>query len=203
MNNKPSFVEEARRKQILDIALDKIAIEGYENTTIQEIAKEANISKGVIYYHFKGKQELIVNIWKVLFEDLFEYRKARVETQKTAIRKLKVYLESNIEFIKDNYNKIVALYKVGISLGSDESSFSPWHYEAYERCFKYLSEILAEGQKMEEFRDFSPKAMASVIQSAFEGLCMQWIAVPGLFDLEISQKLLLEMMETSILKGNK
>jgi len=102
MNNKPSFVEEARRKQILDIALDKIAIEGYENTTIQEIAKEANISKGVIYYHFKGKQELIVNIWKVLFEDLFEYRKARVETQKTAIRKLKVYLESNIEFIKDN-----------------------------------------------------------------------------------------------------
>jgi len=51
---KTTFIEEARRKQILDIALEKIATQGFQNTTIQEIANQAGISKGVIYYHFKA-----------------------------------------------------------------------------------------------------------------------------------------------------
>jgi AcrR family transcriptional regulator len=201
--NKRTFIEEARRKQILDIALEKITREGFENTTIHEIANQAGISKGVIYYHFKGKHELVREIWKVLFEELFEYRKIRVENQKTATAKLRVYLESNIEFIRANYNKFVTLHKMGIDMGYENSDANHWYGEAFERCFKYLSTILTEGQQKGEFRKFSTDLMAAVIQAAFEGFSTQWIAIPNLVDLEQGKKLLLEMMQTGISKGNK
>ena len=41
---KTTFIEEARRRQILDIALDEITAKGYRNTSVQEIANKANIT---------------------------------------------------------------------------------------------------------------------------------------------------------------
>lgn len=47
-----------RREQILGIARELFAKRGYENTTVDEIASEAGISKPVIYEHFGGKEGL-------------------------------------------------------------------------------------------------------------------------------------------------
>lgn len=191
-----TFIEEARRKQILDIALEKIAAQGFQNTTIQEIANQAGISKGVIYYHFKGKQELIGSIWTALVDELFEYRKKRVETQKTARDKLIVYVETNFKFLKSNLNKFAALCRVGIDFGSDPERSNPWSYEGNKRCFEYLAGILAEGQKTGEFREFDPAVSAPIIQAAIDGLVLQWHSTPVLFDLEACRKMLLEIIES-------
>jgi AcrR family transcriptional regulator len=56
---KPTFIEEARRKQIVEAAMETIADSGYVNASLAEIAKSADISKGVISYHFESKDELI------------------------------------------------------------------------------------------------------------------------------------------------
>ena len=191
-----TFIEEARRKQILDIALEKIAAQGFQNTTIQEIANQAGISKGVIYYHFKGKQELIASIWTALIDELFEYRKKRVETQKTARDKLIVYVETNFRFLNNNFNKFIALFRVGIGFGADPSRSNPWSYEGNKRCFEYLSGILVEGQKSGEFRKFSPEIIAPIIQAAIDGLMIQWVSTPDLYDLEACRKMLLEIIES-------
>jgi len=189
-----TFIEEARRKQILDIALEKIAAQGFQNTTIQEIANQAGISKGVIYYHFKGKQELVASIWTALVDELFEYRRKRVETQKTARDRLKIYVEANFKFLKSNLNKFAALCRVGIDFGSDPKRSNPWSYEGNKRCFEYLSEILAEGQKTGEFREFDPAVSAPIIQAAIDGLVLQWHSTPELFDLEACRRMLLEII---------
>ena len=183
IKTKTSFIEEARRKQILNIALDEIQNKGFQNTTIQEIANKANVSKGVIYYHFNGRADLLNNIWSALIAELFEYRKERVETQRSAGAKLRVYVEANFEFLKKNLNKFTALFRMGIDLGSAEAKPNPWSTEANRRCFAFLSSILKEGQKNGEFRDFSPKIIAPIVQAAIDGLCLQWVSTPELYDL--------------------
>ena len=115
-NKKPknTFIEEARRKQILEVALHEIETRGYQNTTVQKIADKASISKGVIYYHFNTTEKLLCNIWAALIDELFEYRKTRVESRKTARDKLRTYLEANFKFITKNFNKFTALFRMGI-----------------------------------------------------------------------------------------
>ena len=55
-------IREARRKEILDTAMELFAIEGFDKTSISKIAQKAGISKGLLYNYFSGKEDLIKTI---------------------------------------------------------------------------------------------------------------------------------------------
>jgi TetR/AcrR family transcriptional regulator, fatty acid metabolism regulator protein len=192
---KRSFIEEARRKQILDVALEEIQAKGLQNTSIQKIADKANVTKGVIYYHFNGREELLNNIWSALIRELFEFRKRKVETQPTAAAKLRIYVKANFDFLKKNFNKFNALFRMGIDIGSADAKPNPWSTEVNLRCFTFLSSILEEGQENGEFRKFTPEIITPIIQGAIDGLGLQWVSAPELFDLDACQHTLLEIID--------
>jgi TetR/AcrR family transcriptional repressor of bet genes len=56
---RPSNTEE-RRQQIVEGLLRVMAKRGYERASIAEIAKEAGLSSGLVHYHFKDKQEILL-----------------------------------------------------------------------------------------------------------------------------------------------
>ncbi len=53
---------EARRTEITGALLAVIARHGYEKATIQAIAAQAGLAPGLIHYHFKSKQEILVSL---------------------------------------------------------------------------------------------------------------------------------------------
>ncbi len=55
-------IRDQKRKLILDTALDLFASKGYYNTSINDIARKAGISKGLMYNYFGSKEELIETI---------------------------------------------------------------------------------------------------------------------------------------------
>src|SRR4051794_12539221 len=50
------------RDEILSAALRVFARRGYGSAGVDEIAAEAGYSKGALYWHFKGKQELLLTL---------------------------------------------------------------------------------------------------------------------------------------------
>ncbi|MFH8978427.1 TetR/AcrR family transcriptional regulator [Streptomyces sp. NPDC017890] len=54
------------RQRIQDVALELFAEQGYEKTSLREIAERLDVTKAALYYHFKTKEEILVGI----FEDL-------------------------------------------------------------------------------------------------------------------------------------
>ena len=55
-------IREERRKSILEVALRLFANKGYESTSISQLAKEAGISKGLIYTYFESKEALLKSL---------------------------------------------------------------------------------------------------------------------------------------------
>jgi AcrR family transcriptional regulator len=53
-------IRQATREQILKTALSLFCDKGYYATSIEEIAKQAQISKGLLYHYFKSKAEVLV-----------------------------------------------------------------------------------------------------------------------------------------------
>jgi len=49
----------ARREQILDAALRRVAAEGFHRTTMADVIAESDLSAGAVYGYFRSKQELI------------------------------------------------------------------------------------------------------------------------------------------------
>ncbi|MFJ5261057.1 TetR/AcrR family transcriptional regulator [Streptomyces sp. NPDC088387] len=74
------------RQRIQDIALELFAEQGYEKTSLREIAERLDVTKAALYYHFKTKEEIIVSLFEDLtkpIEDLIDWGKQQPHTLET------------------------------------------------------------------------------------------------------------------------
>jgi len=111
MGNK-RLSREQRRRQIKDIALELFITNGYANTTMDEIIQAVGISKGGMYHHFSGKEEIFLE----LLDDGNEYRKNIVvkymrESRKNRSEKL---IDSLLDKILDvnPYKKLYTVFLI-------------------------------------------------------------------------------------------
>lgn len=56
--NSPRLTADARRQQILDVAIDEFGRAGYFGTSMNDIAEAAGVTKPVLYQHFDSKADL-------------------------------------------------------------------------------------------------------------------------------------------------
>src|SRR2546421_12213369 len=50
------------RTRILEAAFSVLSRQGYENTSIKDIAEEAGVAQGLVHYHFKSRQHLVLAV---------------------------------------------------------------------------------------------------------------------------------------------
>lgn len=60
-----------KKQDILQAATGLFAAQGFDGTTTLQISKEAGITEPVIYYHFKGKDDLFTRIIITAFANFF------------------------------------------------------------------------------------------------------------------------------------
>jgi len=198
--NRPSFIEEARRRQIVDTAIKTIATHGYSGTSLAEIAREAGISKGVISYHFEGKGELVEEILSRLMREPAEFIKNRVDAETRTQKKLAAYIDANFEFAKGHRDHLLALVDLWGRRDSTSGS-NRFDSEAYEPSRRYLSRILEAGSRTGEVGSVPAKAMASVTQAAIDGVLLQWAFDPNAVDLDACCKEIQQMIAGHIAFG--
>jgi len=81
------------RQRIQDVALGLFAEQGYEKTSLREIAERLDVTKAALYYHFKTKEEILVSIFEDLTQpilDLIEWGRQQphtLETKKEIVRR--------------------------------------------------------------------------------------------------------------------
>lgn len=188
---RPSFIEEKRRTQIVDIAIETIATQGFSQASLAEIAKKAGISKGVISYHFDGKEELVEEILRSLMRKPADFVKERVSRAAAAAEKLRAYVEANFDFMKANRVGYVALVDLW---GQRDSGRNSLNADAYEPSRHYLAHILEEGQRRGEMRAFPVMATASLIQGAIDGVMLQWVLDEKAVDLDVARDEVVKMV---------
>jgi AcrR family transcriptional regulator len=60
--------ESSTREKILDIALELFSTQGYDKTSLREIAERLGFSKAAIYYHFASKEDILLALHKRLHD---------------------------------------------------------------------------------------------------------------------------------------
>jgi AcrR family transcriptional regulator len=60
--------ENGTRERILDIALELFSTQGYDKTSLREIAERLGFSKAAIYYHFASKEDILLALHKRLHD---------------------------------------------------------------------------------------------------------------------------------------
>ena len=68
------------------MALELFAEQGYEKTSLREIAERLDVTKAALYYHFKTKEEILISIFEDLtrpIEELIEWGREQPRTLET------------------------------------------------------------------------------------------------------------------------
>lgn len=63
---KQSTVSQVRRKEIIDVAKDLFIEYGFEKTSVTQIAKKAEVAKGLVYYYFETKEDVLNSVIEYL-----------------------------------------------------------------------------------------------------------------------------------------
>src|SRR6202167_391329 len=173
-----SFIENVRRAQIIECAIDAIAELGYAKASLAEIAKRARVSKGVISYHFAGKSELIQQVVAAVRAPAVAEMLPRVLAEQSAPRMLRAYIDSNLEFLSAHHNQILALMTIAVSAADDRPAADL--ASGFELAVAELENLLRYGQERGEFREFSTRVMAVTLRNAIDGLASMLSADPNL-----------------------
>jgi AcrR family transcriptional regulator len=187
--SKVSFIEQARRAQIIDCAIDTIAELGFAQASLAQIAKRAGVSTGVTLYYFAGKEELIRAVVAHVFAKGAELISPAVNAKETARDALRVFIRSNVDFFAHypNYGRAV----MNITRSGVEGAFDPTVDQPRETGFRT---ILEWGQRTGEFRPFSADVMATSIIEALDAIPPKLAADPKL-DLDAYAAELVELFD--------
>jgi len=199
-NSKPSFIEEARRKQIIQTAVDSIALKGYCNTSLDDIAKNAGISKSVISYYFKYKDNLLMEMTETLVSDMNNYIKSQVNACETATEKMHAYVIASLDYFNSNRNNFLVTLDIGINFKFREYN-NLLNPVVYDICRNNIKKILILGQQRDEFKEhLSLKTMPSIIQGTIDGLGLQWVVDQDSVSLEECKDIIISMIDCLIKK---
>ncbi|GIN12631.1 TetR family transcriptional regulator [Shouchella clausii] len=187
-----SFIEKARRAQIVECAIETIAEVGYAQASLGQIAKRAKISKGVISYHFANKEELLEQIAIEYYLAWQSYIAPRVEVQKSPKEMLRVYIESNLTFVDENRKHVFAVIEmVSNKITADgKLQFAADHDEV---VLLPIENILTQGMQEGVFREFtrpSARVMALTIRNAIDGFTIELMRNPQLNVQEYTRELI-------------
>lgn len=76
-----------RKQELTKIAYNLFLTKGYENTSIDEIIKEAGIAKGTYYYYFESKEETLEEVINMMLDNMVIRAKQVIEMPLSAIEK--------------------------------------------------------------------------------------------------------------------
>jgi TetR/AcrR family transcriptional regulator, fatty acid metabolism regulator protein len=190
---KVSFIEQARRAQIIDCAIDAIAELGFAQASLAQIAKRAGVSTGVILYYFAGKDHLIRAVAAHVFATGEAFMTPLVSRETTAAGALAAFIHASVTFIAEYPRMPLAIMNI-IRAGVDQGGgprFDPGitatRRDGFER-------ILTWGQDTGAFRDFSVPVMAATIIEAVD-VIPQLLAANRDLDLDAYATELVELFD--------
>lgn len=182
----PRDTQEARREQILEAAFRVAARERLDGLTVRQVAREAGLSSGLVFFYFKTKDKLLLELLDWLLDRTIVQRTAeRVLSLPTARERFVTRLRLAVEG--------VARERLQVELFFDYWVRGMRHPEVrekiraalhqYREVFRPLLEDLLE-EEPGLFPGGTPEGLAAVAVSFIEGCSVQAIMEPDGFDVE-------------------
>lgn len=170
-------VSDQRKPQIINAALRVFTRKGYHAATMPEIAAEAGLSVGGLYWYFTSKDAVIAAILAQLFDtDLEALGLLLAEAQPAAERLIAFAQHSAATFDEHRW-----LVPVGVEL----FAASPHDVQARGFIQRYLGRyrealatLISQGVARGEFRPVDPHDAANTLLALEEGFALLWAVDP-------------------------
>jgi AcrR family transcriptional regulator len=160
-------IDHLRKPQLLEAAAGVIAERGIASTRIADVAERAGTSAPAVLYWFKTKDELLAEALTVEEERFYEELTERMNALERPRDRLRLLLEASAE--EYDWTLWMELWTRALR---DRSTWVA-RRRLDDRWRSQIAEVIREGQKVGEFGEADPDAVAVVLASLIDGLAVQ------------------------------
>lgn len=172
----PRAPQSAQHSRILESSARLFAHQGFEGTSINEIADEVNLSKATIYHYFSGKEDIYTEIILDTLDGLLPSVRDAVERKDTATQRLVAAMEAHAQYFEDNFWAFTAML---IGFGGirelNRRARAIALRDSYESLFR---DIIAAGVASGEFRSTDPAIVSRAVLSMLNWM-VRWYKPGG------------------------
>ena len=175
-------------RKITDVAVRLIREQGFEKTTMRQIADEADVAIGTLYAHFPSK-ESIVSVYCHLsmldqIDDLMRLFKSLPDTKS----RLGLYFAQMIKWVTEDRELAIIFFIDGMKRFADDKGSTVTSLGEHDP----LAQVLTWGQEQGDIRsDISVSSLNMQLRVAMSAVAMSWLGNPDNGDLadEVMQAL--------------
>ena len=163
-SNQTDSVNGSVRQRLLEGAAELFTQKGYAGTTVREIVAAGGVSKPVLYYYFRNKEGIYLELMRQAFTRVDDLLQAALEDQGSATQKLLSLCDRVYSLFMENVKVARVMYSIyyGPQQGAPFFDFDAYHL----RFVEAIRRLIGEGIRKGEFRKGNPGEMAWAIIGA-------------------------------------
>ncbi len=163
-----------KKQNIIQAATHLFAEQGFEGTTTVQIANEAGVTEPLIYYHFKGKDELFSHILETSFKEYFSGLEDLEKDTGTQFKWIEALLDFHFRFVEEMPDETyIGVSTCPAKLKDPEHICTKNVQRQRERLKAYLKDCLEKGIKSGEFNRVPVPETVNLLIAMINGLIRQ------------------------------
>ena len=165
-----------RREKIIRAACRLFAEQGFDGTPTSQIALEASIKEPLIFYHFKGKDQLFTTILSQVFKRLFTKLDALQEDSLGPFEMIERLIAIHFEIVEEMpLETAVAIRACPAKLKNSAHICAEYAHGWRDRLKSQLKQCLEEGIEIGELREMSIPETVNILIALINGLVRQQV----------------------------
>jgi TetR/AcrR family fatty acid metabolism transcriptional regulator len=162
-----------KRQQIIDAAVRVFARNGYYNSRVSDIAREAGIASGTIYLYFETKDEILVALFREKMADWVAHVRREIARESAAVAKVRRLVVLHFQVLEDDPDLAEV---VQVELRQGHKFFRGASAHEVSAYFDLIGGILLEGIAAGVFRrDLPVKVATKVLFGAMDQVATSWV----------------------------
>ena len=163
-------------RRILTQAMKIFLQKGYHGTSIDDITRSARLTKGALYWHLKGKEDLlkrIVEEYETRFLD--GMIQTVTEVKGDVFDKIEKYFRYNAEFAYYNPELCISFDTLAAELIGAHHGIEAEFRRIYRKYQGFLSSLIVQGKKEKVLKKEMDEDLTALVIIAFHvGILLQW-----------------------------
>ena len=190
-----------KREAILRAAIKVFARNGYFNSKVSDIAREANIADGTVYLYFKSKDEILHSVFDRAMDEFISEGKREIAEIEKADEKLRRIAQLHLERLSADRDLAIVFQ---VELRGSTKFMEEFSAAGFAEYLDIIRQTIVEGQKTGVFRkDLNATVCSKILFGALDEMVTNWILSKKSYPLAPMADTVLEIFFGGMVNGSK
>jgi AcrR family transcriptional regulator len=184
--NRRKLLAKTTRKNIKEAALKLFEEYGFDIVTIEDITKEANVSKGAFYVYYSSKEEILINEYKKI-DEYYEEVIGAISEDTPVLEQIRIVSAGVFDFCEQiglHIIRVMYINQISLKANKNEDPNQKFLTDKNRIHYKKLKEICKRGVREKVFKDgLTADEIIIALSHAYHGVLYDWCLYEAGFNM--------------------